>query len=197
MTAGRLRAMVVSSGRRVRMDAGLRREQLLAAGATHIEIHGLDFSLDDVARHAEISPPLMRHYFKNREGLLVALVEQGIEAITSILTGPDGGDLRARLERYLQYIRERPWAHRLWMAASLDDDALSPLVREARRRLVGAAFGTTETLLDADERFRGTAWIAVVESAVEDWLEDGAEHTDDVLARLLDVARRLDVPPGN
>lgn len=186
--------MVGSSGRRVRMDAARRRETLLSSAATYIATHGLEFSLDDVARDAGISPPLMRHYFKNREGLVIALVEQGIEAITSILTAPDGGRLEERLQRYLAYIGERPWAHRLWMAAALDDAAVSPLVREARRHLVGAAFGVEESVLGADERFRGSAWIAVVESAVEDWLESGAGPVDEVLSRLIDVARRLDIP---
>lgn len=186
--------MVDSSGRRVRMAAGARREQLLATAAAYIDSRGLEFSLDDVARYAQISPPLMRHYFKNREGLLVALVEQGIESITSILTARDGGDLGDRLQRYLEYIRERPWAHRLWMAAALDDDAVSPLVREARRRLVGATFGADEAALGPDERFRGSAWISVVETAVDDWLERGADPDEGILSRLLDVARRLEVP---
>lgn len=176
------------------MDAARRRETLLSSGAGYIAAHGLEFSLDDVARDAGISPPLMRHYFKNREGLVVALVEQGIEAITSILTAPDGGRLDERLRSYLAYIGERPWAHRLWMAAALNDDAVTPLVREARRRLIGATFGVEESALSDDERFRGSAWIAVVESAVEDWLERGADPAEGVLPRLLDVAHRLDVP---
>jgi AcrR family transcriptional regulator len=150
--------------------------------------------MDDIAREAGISPPLMRHYFGNRDGLLTALVKQGIEQIMEILTGPHHGGLEARLDAYLEFVHERPWAHRLWMAAATHDEALSPLVAAARMQLRQAAFGSEWDESDLDQRFRASAWIAVVEKSVDEWLTERGEPAADVAHRLVDIAGRLGIP---
>lgn len=176
------------------MEPGLRREQLLNASAAYVASHGVDFSMDDIAREAGVSPPLMRHYFGNRDGLLTALVEQGIEQIMEILTGPHHGDLNARLYAYLEFVRARPWAHRLWMAAGTHEETLSPRVAAARTHLKQAAFGGRWDQDDLDQRFRASAWIAVVEKSVDEWLLEQDEPAKKVAHRLVDIAGRLGIP---
>lgn len=176
------------------MQPSRRREQLLDASAAYVTSHGVDFSMDDIAREAGISPPLMRHYFGNRDGLLTALMKQGIEQIMDILIGPHHADLEARLDAYLEFVRERPWAHRLWMAAATHDEALSPLVGTARMQLRQAAFGPEWDDDDLDQRFRASAWIAVVEKTVDEWLVEQGEPAASIAHRLVDVASRLGIP---
>jgi AcrR family transcriptional regulator len=183
------------------MDPERRREQLLDVAALYVSEHGVDVSLDDIADAAGVSPPLMRHYFKNRDGLLVALMQCGIEETDAIWTNPTGGDLAARLARYLEWIELRPWAHRLWVAAPSKELALAPLVARARRRLMGVAIDRRYEDQDAEQRARANAWVAVIESTVHQWLDPGSADSEssrasraDLVTRLLDIAVRLDIP---
>jgi AcrR family transcriptional regulator len=178
----------------LRMDPQRRREQLLDVAADYITEHGVDVSLDDIAREARISPPLMRHYFKNRDGLLVALFERMLEEVLPILTTPSEESLDDRLVRYLDWTAARPWGHRLWMAASTKELALAPLVTDARRLLISAAHATRWEDQDPDQRFRANAWVAVIESSVQNWLTDGTPDRDQLVGLLLDIAARLDIP---
>lgn len=178
----------------LRMDPQRRREQLLDVAADYITEHGVDVSLDDIARKAGISPPLMRHYFKNRDGLLVALFERMLGEIVPIWTTRSDGSLADRIVGYLDWIAARPWAHRLWMAAATKEVVLAPMVTDARRRLMSAAHARRWEEQDRDQRFRANAWVAVIESSVQNWLTDGTPDRDQLVGLLLDIAARLDIP---
>ena len=178
----------------LRMDPQRRREQLLDVAADYIGERGVDVSLDDIAREAGISPPLMRHYFKNREGLLVALFERMLGEIIPIWTAQSEESLADRLGRYLDWIAARPWAHRLWMAAGSKEQVLAPMVTDARRRLMSAAHAKRWQDQTREERFRANAWVAVIESSVQNWLGDGTVERDELVPQLLDIAARLDIP---
>src|SRR5436309_5707154 len=104
-----------------RMDPERRREHLLDVAGRYIAHHGTAVSLDDIAREAGISPPLMRHYFKNRDGLIGALTERASRDFEDIYLGPTGGDLGDRLSRYLDWVAEHQWAHRLWVTARVGE----------------------------------------------------------------------------
>lgn len=175
---------------RQRMSPERRREQLLSAAADYIAVHGTGFSLDDIAQSAGISPPLMRHYFTNRDGLLVALFEEMLGEIVGVWTAPSEPHMMAILGEYLDWVAGHQWAHRLWMLARSEESVLTPLVAGTRQRLIEAAGGSDPQSSD-EQRFRAAAWVAVIETAVQDWLANGATDPDQLAARLLDVATRL------
>lgn len=174
-----------------RMDPERRREYLLDIAGRYIAVHGTAVSLDDIAHEAGISPPLMRHYFKNRDGLLAALTERAQAELEDIWLAPDGGDLGNRLARYLDWVPTNQWAHWLWVAS-----ASKAAVQEfgpTRRRLMEAAVGQRYEEQDTMVRIRAAAWVAVIESTVTAWLDEGRPSRDDVVEALLDLAVRLDV----
>lgn len=176
------------------MDPDRRREQLLYVAAQCIGEYGIDVSLDEIAREAGISPPLMRHYFRNRDGLLLELFERMLGDLLPIWTEASAENIADRLGRYLDWIAVRPWAHRLWVAASSRELILTPLVTEGRRRLMSAVHATRWEDQSRDQRFRANAWVAVVESSVQNWLAEDAPDTEGLVQLLLDIAVRLDIP---
>jgi AcrR family transcriptional regulator len=178
---------------RRRMDPDDRRAQLLDAAVDYITAHGTAFSLHAIARQAGVSPPLMRHYFKTRDGLLAALFADGTREVVGFFSDPHGGDLRERLARYLDYVAAYPWSMRVWMAATDNEVAVRGAVAAARRQLVELSAGAPWAALDAAQRLRAQAWVASVESLVATWLDDGARERDALVETLLDIAGRLDV----
>jgi len=174
-----------------RMDPERRREYLLDVAGDHIAQHGTAFSLDDVAQAAGISPPLMRHYFKNRDGLLAALTARATVELEDIWLAPQGGDLGDRLSRYLDWVPDHQWAHWLWVASAANTTAFE--FRSTRRQLMGATVLAPYEDQDAATRIRSNAWVAAIESTVTAWLTDGAPSRDEVVDALLDLAVRLDV----
>src|SRR5690625_2944985 len=105
--------MTTSKTSRKRMAPEQRYEQLLGDAMDYVTTHGTEFSLDEIAAVAGISPPLMRHYFRNRDGLLVALCERIAASVLRIFSAPDGGDFGQRLASYLDLIADHHWGHRL------------------------------------------------------------------------------------
>jgi AcrR family transcriptional regulator len=174
------------------MDPERRRAQLLGVASDHIGRHGIDVSLDDIAGAAGISPPLMRHYFRNRDGLIEALVERAALEFEEIYLGPDGGNLEERLRRYLDWVRTHQWAHRLWINAAIGDVAAPDFV-PTRRRMMEGATGIPWDALDDATRIRANAWIAVIESTVTRWLADGTPSPDELVSILLEIGARLGV----
>ena len=85
--------MTVPAARR--MDTERRREHLLDVADEYLRNHGPESSLDEIAREAGVSPPLMRHYFRNRDGLVAALGERAAGQLEAIFLDPGVGDLRA------------------------------------------------------------------------------------------------------
>jgi AcrR family transcriptional regulator len=173
------------------MDPERRREYLLDVASRYIAAHGTDVSLDEIAREADVSPPLMRHYFKNREGLLATLAERAAADLETIYLGPAGGDLGDRVARYLDWVATQPWVHWLWVASSGGRPA--PDFGSTRRRLISAAIATPWDSQDLAQRVRASAWTAIVESSVSRWLEEGEPSRDELVEALLAVAVRLDV----
>jgi AcrR family transcriptional regulator len=173
------------------MDPERRREHLLDVASDYVAVHGTQISLDDIAREAGISPPLMRHYFTNRDGLVTALTERATGELEDIFLGASGGDLGERLAHYLTWVADHQWAHWLWVAAPGRDAV--PDFAPTRRKLAAAAVGTPWEAQDLRTRVRANAWVAATESTVTTWLEAGRPDLDETVGAMLDVAKRLDV----
>ncbi|HWI72870.1 MAG TPA: TetR/AcrR family transcriptional regulator, partial [Baekduia sp.] len=100
-----------------RMRPEARRQQLLRVAYACLADQGLaGLSLESVARSANVTSPLLRHYFGSREGLITAVVQAAIDEVMAILDAPlSAGGLEPRLRAYLQLIQRDPWAHGVWM----------------------------------------------------------------------------------
>lgn len=174
-----------------RMNPEQRREHLLAVASEYVAAHGTAVSLDDIAREAGISPPLMRHYFKNRDGLLDALTDRATAELEEIFLASSGGDLGDRLTRYLDWVAAHQWAHWLWVAST--GSATVPNFGPTRQRLAEATVAQAWRSQDLPTRVRSQAWIAAIESTVTAWLDSGCHDRDATVAALLGIAVRLDV----
>lgn len=184
-------SMVSEPGPPLRMPPESRREQLLQISAEHIGQHGVGFSLDEIARAAGVSPPLMRHYFRNRDGLLIALFAMLLDQLLEIWTTSAPHDFDQRFSSYLEWISLHPWAHKIWMSARAEMSALHLLVLDARAQLILAAGHRRQH--DPEQQFRSMAWVAIVEASVQDWLTQGSVDRESLLRELGDVADRLEV----
>jgi len=74
-----------TSARPLRRDAERNRQLILSAARTLFAQRGLDASLDDVAHEAGLGVGTVYRRFPNREALIDALFDDGLEAITEIV----------------------------------------------------------------------------------------------------------------
>src|SRR6478736_9197807 len=98
--------MTKATVRSLRKDAALNRERLLAAAAELFAEHGLDVTLNDIAHHAGVGVGTAYRRFANKEEVIDALFEEGLQDIAVVaneaLANPDGWDgLVTFLERSL------------------------------------------------------------------------------------------------
>lgn len=175
-------------GGRTRLSPALRREQLLDASAEQVGQHGIELSLDSIADAAGVSPALMRHYFTNRDGMLVALFERDVHSVLDIFQDPDRGDFLDYFDAYLTYIGAHPWAHRLWMVALSQETVLTARVMEAREQMMATTLMKPLDELTRNERLRAIAWIGAVESCVTLWLAAADLTKGQVLEHLAELA---------
>jgi AcrR family transcriptional regulator len=127
-----------------RRPRGERREQLLDAALSLVDAHGLGaFSIEAVARQADLTKSVLYATFGSREELLGALLDRelaralrDIAAALPIPPYPNPGEmLRESLESILTAVRQRPQTWRLFV---LPADGMPPAAREnvARHRAV-------------------------------------------------------------
>jgi AcrR family transcriptional regulator len=177
------------------MDPALRRRQILEAARVVLSRDGLDhFSLEAVAREAGVAATLPRHYFESRDGLLTAIAIEVIEELTNELTVSDPErPLIDRLRAYVDMLADNPWAHLVWMRAPSLHPELDEVVHRIHRRLVEISFGRRWDALSDYEKLLASGWIGYANSAVSQWIEQGAEDKEVLLRALLEGARRHDV----
>ena len=75
----------LASTRPLRRDAERNRQLILTAARTLFAQRGLDASLDDVAHEAGLGVGTVYRRFPNREALIDALFDDGLDAITEII----------------------------------------------------------------------------------------------------------------
>lgn len=179
--------------RRLRPDD--RRDQILEVARAAVAARGLtQFSLEDVAREAGVTPSLPRHYFGSRDGLLLAVARQVIEEVVAVLGAPRGGaTLTERLAAYLQILARDPWVHGVWMHASEHSEDLHDLVRSTRWRLAELSFDVSWDDLAPRDRLALLGWAGYFEAVISGWIEEGVGDPGAVIEALADAARRLGV----
>ncbi len=106
--------------------------ELLLNAATELfaaqGVAGTTFAL--IAKRAGLTPAMLHYYFKDREQLLDAVVNERLLRVLSKVWGPvEPGSgaaeaIRDIVERLLEGIEEMPWIPSTWMREVLNDDGL-------------------------------------------------------------------------
>lgn len=97
-----------------RLTAAARRAQLVEVGRAAFAKHGFEAtSVEEIAKRAKVSKPIVYEHFGGKEGLYAVVVDREVEHIVGrIVEALSIGSARERLERaalaFLLYIEERP-----------------------------------------------------------------------------------------
>jgi AcrR family transcriptional regulator len=142
--------------RRERQRADARRAILDATEALLIESGGFDFSIRSLGKRCGYSAPTVYHYFGDKDGLIVALLEERTarlaDAIERIpVTADPLDDLRALLLAFISFRAENPtFARMMWTVSSKGHSHVVPAMERLRARVEPPL----QALADA-ERFGG------------------------------------------
>lgn len=126
----------------LRADARRNRETLLESAAGAFAEHGVDTSLEDIARSAGVGIGTLYRHFPSRESLVIATYERGVallcEAAPALLlehpADPDVA-LEAWMDRYVEYVATKRGLASTLKAAM---ESNQQLFAEVRERINGA-----------------------------------------------------------
>ncbi|MCB9614240.1 MAG: TetR/AcrR family transcriptional regulator [Sandaracinus sp.] len=168
-----------------------RRQELLRFGEKLFAAHPVDaFSMAEIAEQAGVSKALLYHYFGNRRGYYVAVMQGIADQLRAAITpepeyGFDEAFERA-LARYLTFAREHPDVFRVLVQGGLGVDAEVAEIVEGTRRaaadFVRLKLGVKRP--NAAVRIALAGWVAFAERACLTWLE-GKEPNEAAMKRLL------------
>ncbi len=192
-----------------RMTAEQRREQLLELGAQMIVEQGFDaFSVDELARRAEISRSLLFHYFDDRQDFLVEVARRAAGEVLAVTEPPadlpPALALVASIEGFLDYISDRGEQYVALVRGAAGGDASMQEVFGATRTALAERVldglpdhGPTPELV----RLAVRGQIALAEEVVTSWLvapDRGGVGREQVVALLavsmVDALHRAGAP---
>ncbi|MEF9912591.1 MULTISPECIES: TetR/AcrR family transcriptional regulator [unclassified Streptomyces] len=178
----------------MRADARKNRDHLLAVAGTALAEQGVEVSLRDIARRADVGLATLLRHFPTREALLDALLRTSFDEMTARAAALETSD--APSEALVSWLRDCvAWTTEyrgvtVLMAAAIDDTesalhASCVALRAAGARLLARAqdAGTARTDVDGTDVFALVAALA--------WLGDQpalaprADHLFDVVASAL------------
>jgi AcrR family transcriptional regulator len=167
-----------ASGRRLSREA--RRRQLLELGLEMLSSEPRELvALDRISEVAGVSRGLLFHYFPTKRAYHLAVVETACARLLE-RTEPDpalpaGGQLRASLEAFIDFVSENEELYRALIrgAAGADGELEAPFERTREtiaervlERLDAASGGPAQ-------RSAVRGWIGFVEESTLDWLRHG------------------------
>ena len=155
------RAADEQGARPLRADARRNRDALLDAAAAAFAAHGIDASLEDIARRAGVGIGTLYRHFPTREAMVEAAYRHGVEQLCDaadelVATEPGDVALEQWMLRFVGYV-----ATKKGLAATLknagDADSRAELfayvhrrIREAMSALLTAAAGTGRIRVDVE-----------------------------------------------
>jgi AcrR family transcriptional regulator len=155
------------------MTPEARRQQLLAAGMELFRQSSYEeISIEDIARHADVSKGLLYHYFPTKRDFLVAAVTRSVEELTELLTYDDSLDpfeqADANIDAFLDYVERCSGSFTtIFRTRGGDDLELAAILadgRARRREFIVEGIARLAELPVADVR------TPVLEAAVEGWM---------------------------
>jgi len=180
------------------------REQLILDVAGPVFARGgyHEASMDEIAKVAEVSKPMLYAYFGSKEGLYVAYIDRtGRELLDRLVRAGrvDGGAparLRARIDEFLAFVEEYREG---WTVLFREACSSSPVAREvaalreqiadAVRRMIEAAVAAQSELPGAASDALAHAIVGAGESLANWWLEQRGVAREDVVAWYVNLVR--------
>jgi AcrR family transcriptional regulator len=158
----------VSEPHRARLSPQDRRAQLVAVGVNFLSDHTLDeLTMDELARRAGVSRPLVFHYFETRQGMHLAVVTTARDSL--LVASAPRQDLAPRerirdtLLRITEFVQEhRGTFYSLVRGTASGDPAVRKIVDESREL-------NAERLSDSFIEL-GLADTAVLRIALRSWV---------------------------
>ena len=132
------------------------RAQLIRAATELFAEQGVAATtLTTIARRAGLTPAMVHYYFKDRDQLIDAVVNEHLVPIVSYVWDPVTPEedpatmLRGLVERMVQQIEHAPWVPSTWMREILNENGLLrtrvlPRLPLEKVRLVGQAIGQAQ-----------------------------------------------------
>jgi AcrR family transcriptional regulator len=188
----------VASPRR-RLPAASRRRQLLDVALETFARSGLDATtMDDIAREAGVTKPVLYQHFKSKRALFLELVddvvEQIIDALTTAATAAPGPrqQVEAGFSAYFHFVVHNRSAIQLLLDNTPHDSELS----RAARRVDDTIADAIGPLIDADiepdhRRLLAAAVVGMAEGVTRDWLRLSSVRGSSTPARTLDREAQL------
>jgi len=170
-------------------------------------------AMDEIARQAGISKPMLYAYFVSKEGLYLAYIERTGQELVDRLQGslaePDPlVRVQGRVEEFLRFVEEHRDGWRVLFNEASSSRPVAEQVAELRERiaealsrLIGAGIAGHGTLDDTTVAVVAHAIVGAGESLANWWLE----HPDVSRARMTEwysrvirgsLAALLDAPPA-
>ena len=147
------------AAKRLRADASRNREKLLAVAAAVFAEHGVDASLEEIARRAGVGIGTLYRHFPTREHLVEILYRREVEALAAAAEDlsrrhPPDVALAEWMQRFVGYIAaKRGMAKSLQVLLATKSELLAEiygLVTQSLRRLVEAAIADGSIRRDVD-----------------------------------------------
>jgi AcrR family transcriptional regulator len=188
-TPGSLTAPGAERPARLRLSPQDRRQALIDAALGLFSSQPYDaVSVDDIARAAGMSRPLLYHYYGNKYGVFLAALQQSADRLASAVTAaahaaPYDWLLRG-LQAYLRCVREDSLGFTTLVGhgsgtATREETAILDSAREGilNAIVVGLALPEEPPAL-LRSALRG--WIGLVAVVSQDWLRDGEPEPEEL-----------------
>ena len=175
-----------------RLPAAERRRQLLG---TAVEVFGgrgfHAASMDDVARAAGVTKPVLYQHFRSKRDLYREILEDvgeqllGIIAATVVPAEPPHRQVEQAFTAYFRFVADHPSAFGLLFGGGpRRDGEFSEVVRDVEEKVAGAIAARIAADLDPEHRRTlAFALVGLAEATARHWLIDDLDVEPERLAR--------------
>lgn len=169
----------MSATQKRRMRAPERREQLLTVARQVFGRSGFhSVSMEEVAREAGVTKPILYDHFDSKEALYLALIETDAldleERVRAALRAPTGNRERIReaYRAYFEFVDEHAEGFSLFLREAVNPVQLSPQVSHVRERILAEVAGlivegSAGKVADQDAMTVAVGLVAMVEAGAQ------------------------------
>jgi AcrR family transcriptional regulator len=191
---------------RRRLTPGERKKEILdAAARAFVALPYDEVHIDAIARDAGASRALVNHYFRDKRGLFLAVVERVVERLPRFVRAdldlPIEEMVAANTAAWLDLVEADPRTFQMFAGSGPlgPDPQLEALLDQLRDRLVDRLllnhFGTSD--VPSTARFTMRAALAMMERAIRDWVTGAGgnrEQTEALISQTILATVRTIVP---